>query len=453
MYFVNEYDVFTIGEHNVLLNYISGACDLISNDVLFAVENKRFDLLSNDEKKLLIKRGYLFKSDETYKDYVKQVEGKLEEEDRLSPPNFLIIPTYACNLKCTYCFESAYSIEHKKVCSNWLELAFQFILYVVKRYASILPNNKTFDPQLIVVTLMGGEPLLTQNYSVVERIVSFVERNGFSYNIITNGVNISNYISLFKKVKPQSVQITLDGTQSIHDSRRINKDGSGTFETIVANIHKLTMYNIPVHIRMNIDKNNIGCIDSFANYIEEEFKNNRYCIPYVYPMQDGGCYYENEILDEKNIILEIARFKSVGANLGHIRCLFHGSSIIRAIQKNQRIKLKIRNCAANKKQYILDSYGNTYKCWFGVGNENFSIGSYLDFSTYENKLDQQWTNRTVSTLSKCTTCKYRFLCGGGCLSHVYKGNSDIEQSRCVDFYELIKLQLSQLLKEVLIQHD
>lgn len=327
-----------------------------------------------------------------------------------------------------------------------MENAFRYIDFVVENYKESVGADLEFNPHQILITLMGGEPLVSENYAVIEEILSFIKSRGFSYNIITNGFNIGQYLTLFDKVKPQSVQVTIDGIKDVHDRRRIQKDGTGTFDIIIKNVHALISREVPVYIRMNIDKDNIDSIKLFAQYMQEQFKNSKYCIPYIYPMQDGGCLYDEAILDESTVITAVQNLEDSGVDMSGVQCVFHGSTFIQSIANNSKIKLKLRNCCANKKQYILDSYGDIYKCWFGIGNKKFSIGKYCDLSTYNGEIDTLWKKRTVNKLAKCSACKYRYLCGGGCLSHIYAGTKDLDKTRCVNFYDLIKLQLKHILK-------
>lgn len=444
MFFIKEYDIFSYDTTNVLLNYITGACDLVDDDLKEQINSNNFDGISSHIIKQLRTRGYLFDNYNAYLAYINTIDQKLENDDICSPPNFLLIPSYACNLRCSYCFEQEYQFSGSATNNTWINDSFSFINQVVSNYRMIVGENN-YRSEDIIITLMGGEPLLAENHTAIQEILAKVSGNGYSYNIITNGVNVKSYMDLFQQLKPNSVQITLDGTQSIHDSRRKGLNGEGTFSTIIESIHELISNQIPVFVRMNVDQENISCIEEFLSYLSNEFHSNRYCIPYLYPIQDGGCAYESTLLDEKNIIKAVHALEKKGVVMDNFQCVFHGSSLISAIQNNETYYLKLRNCAANKGQYILDANGYVYKCWFGVGNTDFSIGNYTDNRTFGNAQDKLWKRRSVRTLEKCRTCKYRYLCGGGCLSHVYKNTQDINKPRCVDFYELIKLQLQHLI--------
>lgn len=55
------------------------------------------------------------------------------------------------------------------------------------------------------------------------------------------------------------VQVSIDGTKEEHDKRRIRKDNTGTYDTIIENLKKLKDNNLKslVTIRLNIDGSNI----------------------------------------------------------------------------------------------------------------------------------------------------------------------------------------------------
>lgn len=448
MEFIKEYDLFNINKKNVLVNYLTGACDLIDDELREQITTGQIDRISHDNINGLLSRRYLFRNYNEYQSFLDEINKKLEYDDNRACPNFLIIPSYSCNLRCAYCFEQKYSFSPINPDKEWTSTAFRFINHVVDGYKEKIAAVD-FDPCEIVITLMGGEPLLKENYNEVLEIVKFVQKNQFSYNIITNGVNISEYMELFQWIKPINVQVTLDGTMSIHDSRRKTKNGEGTFFTIIKNIHALLEIEVPVYIRMNVDKDNVMCIREFIDFLHSEFGNNRLCIPYLYPVQDGGCAYESTVLDEISVIMSIQELEASGYSLEDISCIFHGSAFVNSIQSNSIPSLKIRNCAANKGQYILDLSGLVYKCWFGVGNRNFSIGEYRNLDTAQNDKDKLWMSRTVNQVEKCMGCKYRYLCGCGCLSHVFENTDDILKPQCNDFYTLIEMQLRHALRKKL----
>jgi uncharacterized protein len=290
---------------------------------------------------------------------------------------------------------------------------------------------------------MGGEPLLMKNYTAIYKILQQANKNGYSYNLITNGVNLDKFVDLFIKYPCETIQITVDGSKPIHDSRRMFKGGSGSFDLIMQNVKIAIKNDIKITLRVNLDDQNVHDLVKLAQYIQNEF----ICLDnlhiYAYPIQDGGCLGQKNIISEEELIDKVLQQKKKHAELCIFDFYFHGHELLNSIFNNKNYLVKIKNCAAFANQYIFDYSGNIYKCWFGVGNNNFKIGSYISDFTLNEKIDKMWKSRNIKTLKKCTDCKYRFICGGECLSHIYETSDDINKERCVDFYKIIDSQLLQ----------
>ena len=441
---ISEIDIFVVNGINYAINYLNGACDAISDEIVEALNSEKFEKLSSSEISLLKERGYIFETEAVYEDYINKLNTTLREQDIKTYPNFVIIPSYECNLACSYCFEKDYSIlEKRDVCSDQ-ELMFDFIDSVVDKFKKSIGERK-FNSQEVIITLMGGEPILKKNYSHIYRLIEKAASRGYSYNIITNGVEINEFIEVFKQFKPLAIQITLDGTKDIHDKRRYKKDRTGTFDKIIKNVHALLENQICVQIRVNIDNENISNIKDFSDFMKKEFGDTKHLSAYIYPIQDGGCIYESNILSEENIIENIIRLASQGERLENIRKVFHGSSLFESIKYNVPLQLRLKNCAAFKKQYILDTYNNVYKCWYGVGDNSKSIGNLKENGDKLALMDQEWQSRDITSMEKCSKCKYRYICGTGCLSHIYRSVEDLKTPRCLDYKSLLEEQLKLML--------
>lgn len=446
MYFAREIDYFEIDGKHILLSLLTGACDVINDCTFSCLKQENYSLLNTQTRDALIRRGYAFESEGQYIRHIEAIDQKLEAEERAQPPVFILIPSYRCNLSCTYCFEKNYVRDPLEHPDGW-NSQFNFILSAVERSAFF--GSGQYNPREIDITLMGGEPLLDENFEFVESAIAFAEEHGFSYSAVTNGVNLTTFIPLFERYSPGSVQVTLDGTKRIHDSRRVFIDGSGSFSRIVAGIHGLLSCGIPTYVRLNLDSGNAEDLPDFMRFIMEEFRGDPNCIPYVYPMQDGGCSYEENILDERDAIELVNRANADNPEAA-IRSMFHGDDLIDFVAGSGKLRLRRRFCAATKNQYILDYSGNVYKCWYGAGKASASIGNCTTTSADKiigGELNSRWMSRSISSISKCRQCKYRYLCGGGCLSHIYHGLESLGTPKCYDFHDLLEVQLKHLLRK------
>jgi len=118
--------------------------------------------------------------------------------------DFLIYPTEACNLKCSYCDPPGFSLRHVG------HVTYNFD--ILKRFIS------RFDD--VGVQLYGGEPLL--NMSFVEKVIKELAYKSLS--IQTNGLLIGKVKKeLFERI--DAIVISLDGPEDITDRFR----GKGTY--------------------------------------------------------------------------------------------------------------------------------------------------------------------------------------------------------------------------------
>lgn len=143
----------------------------------------------------------------------------------------------ACNLNCSYCFE-----KDKKNINMSESVALQAYDFL---YNNEIQNRKDgFEPQLVVITMFGGEPLI--NWKSIKAILEEVKRKPKEtriqtvVDIITNGTimnqEIADYIKDYIKKETLSIQVSVDGVKKIHDFNRVDHSGEGSFNTIEKNI-------------------------------------------------------------------------------------------------------------------------------------------------------------------------------------------------------------------------
>lgn len=198
--------------------------------------------------------------------------------------------TQNCNLRCLYCvnnnnyfFERGFSKQ-----SMELEIAKKGLNF----FYSKIKDRKDKE---ISLGFYGGEPLLA--FDTIQRIVEY-SRKLFKewvlkFKITTNGTLLSAEMINFFISNWFSVTVSLDGPQSIHDAKRIFKNGKGTFDRIWKNLQKIdeidsnyfkkkvhfsSVYSKDLPIKERIDffkhnpliKDNIG-VSSFVNFMHSNY--------------------------------------------------------------------------------------------------------------------------------------------------------------------------------------
>ena len=451
MFLIKEIEFIDYKDNEVIMiNLINGATDIIEKETYNLIINNDFNKLPEDVVKAMIKRRYLFKSEKQYLKFLESLDNRLEELERGATPSFLVVPSYACNLHCIYCYEQTYMIKGTVDIDpvEMVDIQFDRIDKIMESYEK--KYGKCNDD--IRVTIMGGEPLLRCNLKTIEHIFEEAKKRNYSIDIVSNGVELNYYIDLFNKYKDtlKHIQITVDGVKEVHDNRRIFHDGRGSFELIMHNIKLSLENNILIILRVNVDGSNINELSDLANTLIERFDNNKNLKPYLYLLQDGGCSGEQNIVDEKIGIERIYELEEKNPNMKIFRKKFHPETFIESIFNDVPYQPVLRHCGAAKNQFILDCKANVYKCWHGIGNNDYRVGVfYPKYAMDEEKLNN-WFNRSVSVIPKCKNCKYRYICGTGCpaAKHMSNNDMDVKGPSCVNYNELIKTIVLNKMKNI-----
>lgn len=451
MFLIKEIEFIDYNENEmIMINLINGATDIIEKDIYINIINNKFDNIDDEIVNCMLERKYLFKNEFEYNKFIEQLDNKLEELEKKATPNFLVVPSYACNLSCIYCYEQTYMIKGTTDIDpiKMVDLQFDRIDKILEVYNN--KYSKTNDD--IRITIMGGEPLLRCNLKTISYIFEQTEKRNYTIDIVSNGVDLNHYIDLFNKYKDilNHIQITVDGIKEIHDKRRIFHDGRGSFELIMNNIKLAIENNIVIVLRVNVDSTNINELSDLANFLVKEYNYDKNLKPYLYLLQDGGCSGEQNIMNEKIGIETIFKLEEENPNMKVFRKKFHPENFIESIFNDEPYQPVLRHCGAAKNQFILDCKSNVYKCWHGIGNNDYRVGTFYPKYELDDEKINNWFNRSVKTIPKCKNCKYRYICGTGCpaAKHMSDDNMDVTGPSCVNYDELIKTIILEKMKNI-----
>jgi uncharacterized protein len=94
------------------------------------------------------------------------------------------------------------------------------------------------------------------------------------------------------------------------------------------------------------------------------------------------------------------------------------NNIYHAISSKQPLRYRATFCGSQIGVYLFDPLYKIYPCWDVVGEKKYIIG---DFRSGEIKWDipqrSKWNSSDVTSVKKCSTCKFALLCGGGCVAN------------------------------------
>ena len=342
---------------------VAPSCYKIDNDKLI---NEGFVIDSDSDELLLLKYRYLSC---LYK---------------CSNIHLTIATTMNCNFACPYCFEAGH--QHGENMNDQ-------VIDAINKYLAAKRNKP------ISITWFGGEPLL--NWHAIDKISSFLVDNEmqFNANIVTNGSLLSlSYIKKLDNYKIKSIQITLDGTKEIHNSKRFYKSRKGTYDTIIDNIHKVLDNSLcEVVLRVNLDKTNIENFKSLKNEIYNEY----------------GLYIKNYRLRLwPNYIRNRTSFEGCSNCLTPVE--FYD---FEAGESNYcpKFPMLIGPCPLRSlSSMCIGPDGNIYKCMEHIGNHKNCVGNILNAQFDLYKQADYALNALPFENEMCRDCKILPICGGGC---------------------------------------
>lgn len=433
-------------EQYFLIHGYTGAFDIVGTDIKDFLFSNKFttlekfpfsDILFNKLKE----RGYLTsKTKEEEQDYVKRIANVLHKQAKMSPNSYTLVVTYNCNFKCPYCFEKEILKEINKDPSY--AISKEMVDKFYDRILEMEPDGKIRNKY---ISLFGGEPLLKENRDILEYIMEKGQKLGCAFTAATNGYDLDCYEDFLKPGYIERIQITIDGTQKVHDERRMHAIYKNSFDIIVNNIRMALNKNTHISIRINIDNENFNELV----LLDKQFKDLGFYDYKSFTVYAAFISGENNFIPDSNkpsADLDINQrnfldlFKNNNLNMIHdIKTYL---SISDVMLNNKNIMFYPYYCSSQSNMYAFDPFGYIYSCLEKVGDKTHAIGQYNDNITWlEEK--ELWFNRNIGNINKCRKCKYALFCGGGCFTKTFSNNR-CPESFCDDFPIIFKYTINEI---------
>lgn len=241
-----------------------------------ATYQKIESLLSNeqhdkdDEFDTLVEMGFIVPDEDN--EYDTLYSDIINEWEHIESLKIILLGTTSCNMACKYCYENGIN-RHMHITNDISDQLCRFI-------ESLIDKNDNIKS--VYVLLFGGEPTLRWKETIyaVEQIESLCRERRLTFNtgIVTNGYLLTaEKIDDLKRYSCNSIQITLDGPEMVHNQRKTLKNGAGTFQQIINNMHAVLSADFlkSIDLRINIDRENISSIEELIHYLANEFETNQ----------------------------------------------------------------------------------------------------------------------------------------------------------------------------------
>ncbi len=321
----------------------------------------------------------------------------------------LVLTTYDCNFACPYCVEEG---VRKKLYMG-RDTAEDTARYIVRKV-------KDFNPERLVVTFYGGEPLMNlEAIRIVASMVGEYARSAnlnFSFGATTNGSLLTwRVVDELIPLGFRSAKVTLDGTREFHNRKRPFANGRGSFDVIIKNIVNAAD-KIDITVGGNFDRENVDSIPELLDYLKELGLDKKLKLVNFKPIHetindmgsftsdtDMGCvFFEDEVM----------------ANLVKLRRLV----LEKGFNASPGLGVNVCSMVMNPSFFVIDPTGILYRCPAFVGHTQFSVGDIYHYGEEDFSVKSLW--------KRCKDCSYVPLCGDGCLYAAYVRFGDAEKLNC-----------------------
>lgn len=434
MYF-SKYNIFSKirnSEDYYLVNLLSGNADILPPEKANEIITAQYTDVQE-----YIDKGYLINESEEKKIYIKKYLEFIENRDK-DEIQIFFVPWYACNFGCAYCYQSEYEPEKNSLSKELIDSFFSYI-------------KKEFLGRRKYITVFGGEPLLPAEASrnSIEYILQNATENGIDTAFVTNGYSLKEYSSILKKYRIREVQVTLDGTEDVHNIRRPLKNGGGSFEKIVEGIDAALANEININLRVVIDKENIHSLVDLAKFaVEKGWTTNPY-----FKTQLGRNYELHYCQASQSKLYERLEFYEAIYSLikEHPEVVeFHkpAFSVSKFLFDNGELPAPLfDDCTGCKTEWAFDGTGQIYACTATVGKKGEELGTYYPTVSKAEELIKVWENRDVTTIPECKDCNLQLACGGGCASIAKNKTGNLIAPDCRLVKQLLEMGMSHYFSE------
>ena len=453
------------GEYMLAHGY-TGAIDVVSKGIADSLRFGKYDRLPVTAIETLKRRGYLTDLSVTQeREHVSQFAILLQKRESIRR-NYAFVVAYDCNFHCGYCYERLISKDG----SAWSGETFTERA-VDAAYAAMdqLSPAKGIPA---TITLYGGEPLLKKNGRVVHYIVSQGASRGYDFCAITNGYELDSYIDLIGSKLINRLQVTIDGDERDHDSRRFLYTGEGTFRKIFSNVTLALRLGAAVSLRVNVDEENVDGLSELAANMRDagwpDSPNFKCQIAFTQSVNAAPAGIISTNLRPPCFCGDgpgslPTRRDGIACHLAGKReedpefCVFAlpGDSLKgqlkEVITSRKGFHYRGSHCGASAGNVMFDPRGDIYACWESVGTLSDKIGEFFPELRVNSDSFSMWSQRTIASLEPCSRCKYSLLCGGGCAAFARRKYGSLNRSYCDGFPALFRASARSAYEETVAE--
>lgn len=418
-------------ENYFITNLLTGNADILNADEVSRLDairrgNSVSDLEFEGE---LSEKGYLIGETEEAVLYRTRYLDFIDSRDK-DEIQIFFVTNYSCNFACTYCYQDQYNNPHHELNNEIIDAFFNYV-------------RKEFAGRKKYITIFGGEPLLPgqRQKDLIGYILQKSVESNLEISFVTNGYSLEEYSEILKKGRIREVQVTLDGTEAMHNSRRFLKGGDGTFTRIVNGVDSCLKNKIDINLRMVADKENIENLPDLAQFaIVKGWTKSPY-----FKTQIGRNYElhhcqstTDKLFDRVSLFEKIYELTKKHPQI--VEFYKPAYSVAKFLSENGELPDPLFDaCPACKTEWAFDYTGQIYSCTATVGKADESLGTFYPEVILKNTIIDEWERRDITSIPECKDCSVQLACGGGCGSVAKNRTGTICSTDCRPVKELLEI--------------
>lgn len=329
--------------------------------------------------------------------------------DRFEPTGVILLVTTVCNLRCTYCYAEAGEYEPQLFSREVAEAAISLVI----------DNAVSLGERTAHVAFHGGgEP--TQDFRLIKHAVEFGRRYAaeaggdvsLETSLVTNGL-VSTAKAEWLAHNIDSVQVSLDGPQHVHDLQRPRQDGASTHARVVETA-KLLEANVPdMMIKSTISRASVGYMAEIAEFLCETFTLPRF---HFGPVLSAGRGRGDEF-GQPDVEDFLAGYDAAQAVADR-----WGREIVVSGALTTFPKVRATYCGVTDPNFAVNVNGSVTGCYEVIYEDDprshrFHYGRYVpETGRFEVDVERMTALRAhdVTAIPKCTNCFAKWHCAGDC---------------------------------------
>jgi uncharacterized protein len=314
-----------------------------------------------------------------------------------------------CNLACNYCY---YSNCGGKPGPRINRIDSAVLEKFIREYMAMSQGSASFAWQ-------GGEPLLA-GLDFFKEVVSLQAAYAPAHTAIsnalqTNGTLITDEWAAFFRKYRFLVGVSIDGPLDIHDARRVDSRGQGSFDRVMRGVDYLRRHGVDFNILTVLHRGNITKAKELIDFYEQEGFGYVQFIPCMdFRSQEVGEPGTYEITHEEYGQFLCEAF-DYWYNDGTPRISIRFFDNMLSVYTGREAELYVHRSGCGN-MLVLEQNGDAYPCDFYI-HDGWKLGNVAEHSLAEllaHPARKTFLDMKPALPEVCRSCEYKRLCHGGC---------------------------------------